>query len=152
MLRATGRHPYRPAHIHFLVRASGHLPVTTHAFVAGSPYLAMELASWGSLDRVKLPLRWEDLLRLLLALLDALAHAHARGVVHRDLKPGNVLVEEPDQADGSGRAGEPKILDFGVARLTDADLMVTTVQTNSGQIIGRSYIPGGTADRAFVLR
>ncbi|WP_149262758.1 dioxygenase [Actinomadura sp. K4S16] len=38
-LEATGRHPYRPAHIHFIVRAEGHTPLTTHVFVAGSPYL-----------------------------------------------------------------------------------------------------------------
>ena len=39
LLTATGRHPYRPAHIHFIVAADSHLPVTTHIFVAGSPYL-----------------------------------------------------------------------------------------------------------------
>jgi hydroxyquinol 1,2-dioxygenase len=39
LLAATGRHPYRPAHIHFLVSAPGHRPLTTHMFVAGSPYL-----------------------------------------------------------------------------------------------------------------
>jgi catechol 1,2-dioxygenase/hydroxyquinol 1,2-dioxygenase len=39
LLDATGRHPYRPAHIHFIAGAGGHLPVTTHAFVAGSPYV-----------------------------------------------------------------------------------------------------------------
>src|SRR4051794_42784 len=39
LLRATGRHPYRPAHIHFIVGAPGHSPVTTHLFVEGSPYL-----------------------------------------------------------------------------------------------------------------
>jgi protocatechuate 3,4-dioxygenase beta subunit len=39
LLAATGRHPYRPAHVHFIVTADGHRPVTTHAFVAGSPYL-----------------------------------------------------------------------------------------------------------------
>jgi hydroxyquinol 1,2-dioxygenase len=39
LLQATGRHPYRPAHIHLIVAADGHQPVTTHAFVAGSPYL-----------------------------------------------------------------------------------------------------------------
>jgi protocatechuate 3,4-dioxygenase beta subunit len=39
LLSATGRHPYRPAHIHFLVGADGHQPVTTHLFVAGTPYL-----------------------------------------------------------------------------------------------------------------
>jgi hydroxyquinol 1,2-dioxygenase len=39
LLSATGRHPYRPAHIHFIVAAGGHLAVTTHLFVAGGPYL-----------------------------------------------------------------------------------------------------------------
>ncbi|GLY80744.1 intradiol ring-cleavage dioxygenase [Actinoallomurus iriomotensis] len=39
LLEATGRHPYRPAHIHFLVRAAGYAPLTTHVFAADSPYL-----------------------------------------------------------------------------------------------------------------
>ncbi|MEU0584330.1 intradiol ring-cleavage dioxygenase [Streptomyces sp. NPDC006132] len=39
LLRATGRHPYRPAHIHFIATADGHTPVTTHIFVAGGDYL-----------------------------------------------------------------------------------------------------------------
>ncbi|MFF8938150.1 intradiol ring-cleavage dioxygenase [Streptomyces paradoxus] len=39
LLRATGRHPYRPAHIHFIAEAEGHTPVTTHIFVAGGDYL-----------------------------------------------------------------------------------------------------------------
>lgn len=39
LLEATARHPYRPAHIHFIATAEGHTPVTTHIFVAGSDYL-----------------------------------------------------------------------------------------------------------------
>lgn len=39
LLTATKRHPYRPAHIHFIVGATGHRPLTTHVFVADSPYL-----------------------------------------------------------------------------------------------------------------
>jgi hydroxyquinol 1,2-dioxygenase len=39
LLLATKRHPYRPAHIHFIVTAPGHRPLTTHIFVAGSPYI-----------------------------------------------------------------------------------------------------------------
>ena len=39
LLKATGRHPYRPAHIHFIVSAAEHAPVTTHIFVAGGEYL-----------------------------------------------------------------------------------------------------------------
>jgi catechol 1,2-dioxygenase len=39
LLEATGRHPWRPAHIHLIVAADGHQPVTTHVFVGGGPYL-----------------------------------------------------------------------------------------------------------------
>jgi catechol 1,2-dioxygenase len=39
LLEATKRHPYRPAHIHFIVTAPGHRPLTTHIFIAGSPYI-----------------------------------------------------------------------------------------------------------------
>jgi hydroxyquinol 1,2-dioxygenase len=39
LLTSTGRHPYRPAHIHFIVTAPGHVPLTTHIFVADSPYI-----------------------------------------------------------------------------------------------------------------
>ncbi|MHC3467648.1 dioxygenase family protein [Streptomyces sp. 7R007] len=42
LLRATGRHPYRPAHIHFIATAGGHVPITTHIFVAGSDYLGSD--------------------------------------------------------------------------------------------------------------
>lgn len=42
LLQTTGRHPYRPAHVHFIAEADGYLPVTTHIFVAGSPYLGSD--------------------------------------------------------------------------------------------------------------
>ncbi len=86
------------------------------AVAAGSPYFAMELASWGALDRVRTPLAFADLHRILGALLDALAHAHARGVIHRDLKPSNVLLAAPTDA----RPGL-KLTDFGIAHALEAD-------------------------------
>jgi eukaryotic-like serine/threonine-protein kinase len=64
---------------------------------------------------------------LIAKLADAVQHAHERGVIHRDLKPANVLV-----ADG----GQPKILDFGIARATGADVQRITVQTAQGQLMG----------------
>ncbi|MBW2256666.1 MAG: serine/threonine-protein kinase PknK, partial [Deltaproteobacteria bacterium] len=80
------------------------------ALEAGSPYLVMELCDQGSLSqRVKL-LTWGEIRGILLSLLDALAHAHARGVVHRDIKPDNILFT----ATGSSRPAV-KLTDFGIA-------------------------------------
>jgi hydroxyquinol 1,2-dioxygenase len=49
MLRSLGRHPYRPAHVHFIVSAPGFAPLTTHLFVRGDPYLASD-AVFGTKD------------------------------------------------------------------------------------------------------
>jgi serine/threonine protein kinase/tetratricopeptide (TPR) repeat protein len=88
---------------------------TNDRLVAGSPYLVMELASHGALDRLRRTLGWSELKLLLMGLLDALAHAHARGVVHRDLKPSNVLMSGPTDA----RPGM-KLTDFGLAHALDS--------------------------------
>lgn len=79
------------------------------------PYLVMDLAL-GSVDeqlRRTGPLPPRAACRVVAAVLDALAAAHAEGVVHRDVKPANVLI---------GRGGEPLLADFGIARLEDAAL------------------------------
>jgi serine/threonine protein kinase/tetratricopeptide (TPR) repeat protein len=75
----------------------------------GSPYLAMEYASGGTLSEF-VPKAWPEVKALLLELLSILGHAHARGVVHRDLKPGNVIL-------GTSQDVRPgwKLTDFGIA-------------------------------------
>jgi serine/threonine protein kinase len=66
-------------------------------------------------------------LELFALVCDAVHHGHQKGIIHRDLKPANILVDA---------TGQPKIIDFGVARATDSDLAVTTLQTDVGQLIG----------------
>ncbi len=93
------------------------------------PYFAMEFVEGRSLTeyaRAK-SLGTRQRLELMTRICDAVQHAHQKGVVHRDLKPANILVDE---------LGQPKVLDFGVARATDADVRTTTLRTDVGQLIG----------------
>ncbi len=84
------------------------------SLVAGSPYLVMELARGGALSKYISRLNWPGTRHILFNVLDALAHAHARGVVHRDLKPHNILV-------GCSRGDRMglKLADFGLAHPLD---------------------------------
>lgn len=59
LLKSTGRHPFRPAHIHFLVTAPGYCPVTTHLFVSGSPYLDSD-AVFGVKESLIRSFAWVD--------------------------------------------------------------------------------------------
>jgi predicted Ser/Thr protein kinase len=92
------------------------------------PYFAMEFIRGQSLLGYAEAHRLNTRQRLALTakICDAVQHAHERGLVHRDLKPGNILVDE---------TGQPKILDFGVARVTESDAQATR-QTDLGQIVG----------------
>lgn len=79
---------------------------------AGTPFLAMELARGGTLSQQRQPLSWPVLRQVLLQLLEALGHAHARQVIHLDLKPANVLIVDPDPI-----YPIVKLSDFGISYL-----------------------------------
>lgn len=82
----------------------------------GTPWLAMEYIQGDTLTSYcsKNQLALEARLDLFLQVADAVHHAHQKLVVHRDLKPGNVLVD---------REGRVKLLDFGIAKLLEAEAM-----------------------------
>jgi eukaryotic-like serine/threonine-protein kinase len=96
---------------------------------AEARYLVSELVHGRTLDRLAADgaLSDRDVVRIGLALADALGHAHARGVVHRDVKPQNVIV--PD-APREARA-VAKLADFGVAHLAGDDPL-----TRTGDVVG----------------
>ncbi len=94
------------------------------------PYFAMELveaattiteyASARNLDPTKR-------IELFLAVCDAVHHGHQKGVIHRDLKPANILVSA---------TGQPKVIDFGIARMLDPAATAVATQTATGQLVG----------------
>jgi WD40 repeat protein len=95
----------------------------------GQPFFALELIRGEALDEYarRHALDPSARLGLLARVCDAVQHAHEHGIIHRDLKPGNILVDE---------AGQPKVLDFGVAWAADADLLTSTGHTRTGQLVG----------------
>lgn len=92
-------------------------------------YLAMELVRGVPIDEYveNNKLNLQPRVELLLRVCDAVEYAHRMGVMHRDLKPANILVQED---------GQPKILDFGVARAIERDERLCTVLTHAGEVIG----------------
>lgn len=100
----------------------------------GEPYLVMELLDGETLsDRIaRAPLSFEAALRIAHTLAEALAQAHRRGFVHRDLKPDNIMLCRRDGADDF-----VKILDFGLVKAEQAE-----VKTESGHMMGTlQYMP-----------
>ncbi len=111
----------------------------------GQPYFVMEyvaglpLLEYCSQHQLGVPQRLE----LFLSVCDAVAHAHQRLVVHRDLKPGNILVTKD---------GHPKLLDFGLARVLDASddrdvtqtvPIMTPAYASPEQVRGEPYTVSG---------
>ncbi len=93
------------------------------------PYFAMEWVRGRDLKSSVFAkeLSRAEVLRLFLQVCDAVQYAHAQGVVHRDLKPPNILMDEH---------GNPKVLDFGVALVQHPDFAEVSLVTEPGALIG----------------
>ena len=114
---------------------------------AGRPYFVMELVKGEPItdfcDRHNLTVRQR--LELFIPVCDAVQHAHSKGLIHRDIKPGNVLVTYVEGPEGARRAPAAggvgagltvKVIDFGVAKAIAGSLTDKTLYTQQGQIVG----------------
>lgn len=93
------------------------------------PFIAMEMVRglpMGEYCRQR-RIDWRGRMSLVATTCDAIQHAHQRGIIHRDLKPSNILVDD---------SGQPKVLDFGVARVSEPDAQTLTLHTGVGELIG----------------
>ncbi|MGE0479956.1 MAG: tetratricopeptide repeat protein [Phycisphaerae bacterium] len=109
----------------------------------GRPYFVMDLVQGVPItdycDQRNMPFR--ERLKLFVHVCSAVQHAHQKGIIHRDLKPSNVLVTEVDDQP------TPKVIDFGIAKATQARLTEQTVFTEIGQFIGTpAYMSPEQAD------
>jgi eukaryotic-like serine/threonine-protein kinase len=139
-----------------LLREARHASVLSHPNVCkvydvgeaeGTPYIAMELVDGRCLGDMlrESPLPLPDLLSTGMQIADALDHAHGHGIVHRDLKSSNVVVDS---------GGRPVVLDFGLARQTvrGPDGATETTLTHTGALAGTlshmapEVLLGGRAD------
>ena len=95
----------------------------------GLPYFVMELIRGQLIDEYANSqyLSLSERMSLMATVCDAVDHAHQRGVIHRDLKPSNILVDD---------IGQCKVLDFGIARTSDSELISITSHTETGQLLG----------------
>ena len=102
------------------------------ATAAGRPYFVMELVKGTPItdycDRARVSVKRR--LELFVQVCEAIQHAHQKGVIHRDIKPSNVLVTVRDDVP------VPKVIDFGIAKATSAELTQKTIFTQHACIVG----------------
>ena len=103
------------------------VPITDYGEHDEKPYLVMPYLPGGTLkQKLGKPIPWEDSVRLLIPIARALHYAHQQGVIHRDVKPANILITQ---------SGEPMLTDFGIAKIL-LDTEETADLTGTGMGVG----------------
>ncbi len=99
---------------------------------SGRPYFVMEYVKGTPITEYcdNHQLTVEERLTLFLHVCEAIQHAHQKGIIHRDVKPSNILVTVQDQE------ASPRVIDFGVARAIGTPLTERTLYTEDGQLLG----------------
>jgi serine/threonine-protein kinase PknK len=127
---------------HAMGRLSGHPNIVTILQVGttttGRPFIVMPYHAKNSLEaliRRHGPLDWRETLRIGVKLAGALEAAHQAGILHRDVKPGNILLSE---------YGEPELTDFGIARIAGGFQTATGVITGSPAFTAPEVLEGNT--------
>ncbi len=115
--------------------------VTDAGELGGLAFIAMELVEGHELSEFAEPgklLPWQDLVRIMIRVAEALAYAHSRGVTHRDIKPSNIMFDKATDA--------VKLMDFGVARVADAARTRTGVVLGTPSFMSPEQLGGQTID------
>lgn len=103
------------------------ISIIDYGYWQGSPYLVMPFIPGGTLkERIGSPMPWKSAVSLLIPIADALAYAHAKGLIHRDVKPSNILLTE---------SGLPMLTDFGIAKVIEDEEGQQTI-TGTGVGVG----------------
>lgn len=90
----------------------------------GSPYLVMEYMPGGTLkQKLGKSIPWQNAVKLLIPIAEALEYAHEQKIIHRDIKPSNILLMQK---------GQPMLTDFGIAKLLETEETFTLTSTGVG--------------------
>ena len=119
------------------------VPIIDYGEHAGSPYLVMKYLPGGTLKQMLKgrPMPWQEAAHLLIPVARALDYAHRQGMIHRDVKPSNILITED---------GEPMLTDFGIAKIVDdeatMDLTGTSATVGTPEYMAPEQVISKTVD------
>jgi len=118
------------------------VPIIDYGEYEDSPYLVMKYLPGGTLkQRLGHPMPYQEAARILAPIARALEYAHQHGIVHRDVKPSNILITD---------RGQPMLSDFGVAKILEADetmdLTGTSIGVGTPEYMAPEQVTSKTAD------